>query len=55
MGENDTYIDVGAAESPFAKYLRENKGINAYALDLKAGRYSELPYYIQERCNKDAF
>ena len=53
--KNDTYIDVGAAESPFAKYLRENKGINAYALDLKAGRYSELPYYIQEDATRMHF
>lgn len=43
----DIYLDVGAAGSPFAQYLRE-KGINAYALDLKKGRYDRLPYYLVE-------
>lgn len=42
------YLDVGAAGSPFAKYLRENKSIEAYALDLNEGSYSELDYYIRE-------
>lgn len=46
--EKDIYIDVGAASSPFAKYLRENKGIKSFAVDISDGLYSEIPYYIKE-------
>lgn len=44
---DSAYVDIGAAGSPFAKYLREKKGIKAYALDLNKGIYDDLPYYIQ--------
>lgn len=49
------YLDVGAASSPFAKYLREKKGINAYALDLCKGAYSELDYYLTEDATDMSF
>ena len=29
-GKDDIYIDIGAAGSPFAKWLRERRGIMAY-------------------------
>lgn len=53
--DKDIYLDIGAAGSPFAKYLRESKKINAYALDLSKGEYDELPYYIQEDATKTHF
>lgn len=46
------YVDIGAAGSPFAKYLREKRGIAAYASDLNKGVYDGLPYYIQEDATK---
>lgn len=46
--KNNIYIDVGAASSPFVRYLRENKGMEAYAVDLDEGKYSGLSYYIKE-------
>lgn len=46
--KDDIYIDVGAAGSPFVKYLREKKRIKAFGLDLNKGKFSELPYYLQE-------
>lgn len=45
--EMDVYIDIGAAGSPFAKYLREKKSVNAFAVDLEKGPYQEA-YYLQE-------
>lgn len=53
--KQDIYIDVGAAGSPFVKYLRENKYISAYALDLNKGMYDELFYYVQEDATKMHF
>ncbi len=47
-GKDDIYIDIGAAGSPFAKWLRERRGIMAYGLDLEEGAYSHLDYYLQE-------
>lgn len=44
----DIYIDIGAANSPFAIYLREKKGLNAFALDLEQGLYKDKEYYLQE-------
>lgn len=46
--KDDIYIDVGAAGSPFVKYLREKKRIKAFGVDLNKGKFSELPYYLQE-------
>ena len=51
----DIYLDVGAAGSPYAKYLRENKGILAFALDLEERNYGKLPYYIREDATKMHF
>lgn len=45
--KNNIYLDVGAANSPWAKYLREEKGMDVYAIDLSKGLYSELSYYIE--------
>lgn len=42
-----TYIDVGASGSPFAEWLRNNKKIRAFAVDLKHFRRSDLDYYIE--------
>ena len=53
--DQDIYLDVGAAGSPYAKYLRENKKIMAFALDLEEGNYSKLPYYIREDATKMHF
>ncbi|MCI8314813.1 MAG: methyltransferase domain-containing protein [Lachnospiraceae bacterium] len=44
----DIYLDIASASSPFAMYLREKKGINAYALDLEQGAYKDKEYYLQE-------
>ncbi len=43
----DLYIDIGAAASPYVQYLRK-KGINAWAIDLKKGKYGNLSYYLVE-------
>lgn len=53
--KSDIYIDIGAAGSPFSKYLRENKNIMAYAIDLQKSNYNELPYYLQEDATKTHF
>lgn len=45
---DDIYLDIASANSPFAVYLREKKGINAYALDLEQGAYKNKGYYLQE-------
>lgn len=44
----DIYIDIGAASSPFAIYLREKLGLKAFALDLEQGIYKDKEYYLQE-------
>lgn len=53
--KDEIYVDVGACGSPFAKYLRERKKINAWAMDLEKGKYDELPYYIQEDATRMHF
>lgn len=45
MGSNlDIYVDVAAANSPWAKLLRD-KGYNAYAIDRSPSRFKNLEYY----------
>lgn len=34
FGADDVYVDVAAASSPWAKALRERRGVNAFAIDL---------------------
>lgn len=46
--ESDIFLDLGAAGSPFARYLRDKRSISAYALDLEEGAYSQYPYYLCE-------
>lgn len=53
--KDEIYIDVGACGSPFAKYLREKKSINAYAIDLDEGVYSYLDYYQVQDATKTRF
>lgn len=54
-GGQDIYVDVGACGSPFARHLRERRGIAAYAVDLSEGKYADLPYYIKEDATKMHF
>jgi len=55
--QDDVYVDVAAASSPWAKTLRERKGISAYAIDLgEVGQaYRHLPYYRRENATKTTF
>ncbi len=46
--EKDIFLDLGAAGSPFAHYLRKRRNISAYALDLEEGAFSQEPFYICE-------
>lgn len=44
----DVYIDIAACSSPWAAMLREQAGLNAYALDLEiAPAFQHLTYYLQ--------
>ena len=54
---NDIYVDVAAANSPWAQALRERKGIPAYAIDLgEVGKaYRHLSYYRVENATKTTF
>lgn len=45
-GSDFTYLDVGSAGSPFVKWIRENTKVNAYAIDLEKGPYSDNEYYL---------
>lgn len=47
-GQDDIYLDIGAAGSPFAKFLRQERNIKAFAVDLNQGSFGELNYYLQE-------
>ncbi len=44
----EIYLDLGAQASPFARYLREKRGIKAYGIDLAKSIYADLGYYLQE-------
>lgn len=46
--KEDIFLDLGAQTSPYAKYLREIRGITAYGIDLEKSIYSDLGYYLQE-------
>jgi len=53
---NDCFVDVAAAGSPWAKILRDNKGIQSFAIDLVIpDAYSDLPYYRLENATATQF
>ena len=54
---SDTYVDIAAASSPWAKIQREIHGLNAFANDLiSVGEdYSHLDYYRVEDATASAF
>ena len=52
----DTYVDIAAGNSPWAKVLRERLGISAFAIDLKIGStYSDLNFYRKENATSTTF
>ena len=51
--EEDIYLDIGAAGSPYVSYLR-SKGVNAYAIDLEESPISK-DYYICGDATKTDF
>lgn len=52
----DTYVDIAAGSSSWAKVLRERLGISAFAIDLKVGpAYSELHFYKEENATSTTF
>ena len=55
--DNDIYIDIAAANSPWAQKLRERKGVDSYAIDLcEIGQnYKHLPYYRTEDATHTSF
>lgn len=55
-GAEDTYVDVAACHSPWARYLREVRGLNAWAIDLAVGQaFRDLPYYRCEDATATTF
>ena len=55
-GPDDIFVDVAAANSPWAHALRERRGLSAYAIDLCPGmKYRHLPYYRIENATKTTF
>ena len=57
FGADDVYVDVAAAGSPWAKTLRERRGLSAFAIDLApvAEAYRDLPYYRTENATQTGF
>ena len=53
----DIYVDVAAANSPWARALRERLGLSAFAIDLApvGTAYRELPYYRTEDATQTRF
>ncbi|MFB1490575.1 MULTISPECIES: methyltransferase domain-containing protein [unclassified Thiocapsa] len=55
-GTDDMYVDVAACHSPWARYLREVRGLNAWAIDLAVGqKFRNLPYYRSENATTTTF
>lgn len=54
---DDVYVDIAACNSPWAKVLREQRGLSAYAIDLGpvGAAYSDLPYYRSEDATRTSF
>ena len=56
FNESDIYVDVAAASSPWAKVLRERRGLSAFAIDLEEKEaFCHLPYYRVENATKTTF
>lgn len=54
--DGDIYVDVAACNSPWANYLREERGLSAYAIDLTVGEeFRALPYYRREDATATTF
>ena len=53
----DVYIDVAAGGSPWAKSLRDEIGMSAFAIDLSldGSAYKDLPFYRIENATKTGF
>lgn len=53
----DVYVDIAACGSPWAKELRERRGMNAYAIDLAPVNpaYAQLSYYRSEDATCSSF
>ncbi len=53
----DTYVDIAAGNSPWAKVLRTRLGMAAFAIDLGevGAAYRELPYYRTEDATATRF
>lgn len=50
------YVDVAACTSPWARILREQKAVQAYAIDLDADRqFDDLPYYQRQDATRTDF
>jgi hypothetical protein len=53
---DQTYIDVAACASPWARLLREKRGIKAFAIDLEVPEaYRSLEYYSQQDATATEF
>jgi len=53
---DDTYIDIAAGGSPWAKVMRERLGVSAFAIDLNIGpSYTDLSYYKKENATSTTF
>lgn len=53
---SDVYVDIAACTSPWAKVLRERRGLSAFAIDLELGpEYRDLPYYREENAVATSF
>ena len=52
-----TYVDVAAANSPWAQMLRERRAVDAYAIDLCTigMSFQHLPYYIRQDATSTEF
>ncbi|SFQ11723.1 Methyltransferase domain-containing protein [Butyrivibrio proteoclasticus] len=55
FNENDVFLDLGAAGSPFAKFLHDKRNISAFALDLEEGEFSQESYYLCEDATRTHF
>lgn len=56
LGPDDVYVDVAACASPWARLLREQRRLQAYAIDLTvASPFRGLPYYHAENATRTSF
>ena len=53
----NTYVDIAACSSPWAKTLRDRFGLQAFAIDMGevGNNYKELPYYRVENATATTF